>query len=217
MPLTREKRSALWVLDFVWNVVYYDTAVCFGGDRIIVRDYYKIEGTLYREALSYADSAKQYTSNRHDFHAGGLDNKKQKMFEGKLGEKAVKILFRENGVSFEEDPTSCDERDEYDFLLINDAEKLKVDVKTRTEYFHTRTLEMVEQAQNHPKDIFISVRLYKRSNTVKLLGWFTYADMIAKGQIENHGYLDNYVMYDKDLRPIATLERDLLCRFMPEK
>ena len=39
--------------------------------------------------------------------------------------------------------------------------------------------------------------------------------MIAKNQIENNGYLDNYVMYDKDLRPISTLERDLLCRFMP--
>lgn len=182
---------------------------------MIVRDYYKIEGALYAEAASYAERSKAYTSNRHDFHDGGLDNKQKKMLEGKLGEKAVKMLFLDNNVSFEEDSTACDERDEYDFLLDNGQQKLKVDVKTRTEYFHTRTLEMVEQAKNHPKDVFISVRLYKRSNTVKLLGWFTYADMIAKNQIENNGYLDNYVMYDKDLRPISTLERDLLCRFMP--
>lgn len=181
---------------------------------MIIRNLYKIEGALYAEAVSYAESSKRYTSNRHDFHPGGLDNKKKKMFEGKLGEKAVKLLLLENGVSFEEDHTPCDERDEYDFLLINAFEKLKVDVKTRTEDYHIRTLEMVEQAQNHPKDIFISVRLYKKSNTVKLLGWYTYEDMIAKNQIENNGYLDNYVMYDKDLRPISTLEKDLLCRFM---
>lgn len=143
-----------------------------------------------------------------------LTNKKKKMLEGKLGEKAVKLLFIDNKVSFEEDKTSPDERDEYDFLLINATERLKVDVKTRTENYHTRTLEMVEQAQNHPKDIFISVRLYKETNEVKLIGWYTYEDMINKNQIENQGYLDNYVMYDRDLRPIDTLEKDLLVRFM---
>lgn len=181
---------------------------------MIIRPIYKIDGQLYQEALDYAESSKRYTSNRHDFHPGGLDNKKKKMFEGKLGEKAIKMLFTENGVSFEEDHSSPEERDEYDFLLINAAERLKVDVKTRTEKFHVRTLEMVEQAQSHPKDIFISVRLFRETNEVKLLGWFTYEDMIKKKQIENLGYLDNYVMYDKDLRPISTLERDLLIRFM---
>jgi len=184
---------------------------------MIIRDFYKIEGKLYNEALAYAESSKKYTSNRHDFHAGGLENKKRKMFEGKLGEKAVKIFFTENDISFEEDQTPCDERDEYDFLLINQHERLKVDVKTRTEDYHIRTLEMVEQAQNHPKDIYISVRLYKETNTVKLLGWFTYDDMIRKNQIENQGYLDNYVMYDKDLRPIETLETELLYRFRKKK
>lgn len=178
-----------------------------------VRDVYHIEGGLYREAYNYALASRSYTSNRHDFHAGGLTNKQQKMFEGKLGEKAVKILFLENNINFEEDRSSYTERDEYDFLLVNDKERLKVDVKTRTKDFHIRTLEMVEQAQNHPKDIFISVRLYCASNDVKLVGWYTYEDMIAKNQIENQGYLDNYVMYDRDLRPIETLETELLCRF----
>lgn len=181
---------------------------------MIIREFYKIEGQLYDEALKYAESSKRYTSDRHDFHAGGLDNKRKKMFEGKLGEKAVKMLFMENKVSFEEDRSPCDERDEYDFLLINGKEALKVDVKTRTERFHVRTLEMVEQARTHPKDIYISVRLYRDTRTVRLLGWYTYADMIAKNQIENQGYLDNYVMYDKDLRPMSTLESDLLNRFM---
>jgi len=184
---------------------------------MILREQYVIEGTLYQEALTYAELSGAYTSNRHDFHAGGLSNKKQKMFEGKLGEKAIKMLFLDNDVSFLEDKTSFTERDEYDFLLVNDVERLKVDVKTRTERYHTRTLEMVEQAKTHPKDIYISVRLFRESHTVKLLGWFTFDDMIAKGQIENQGYLDNYVMYDKDLRPMEELETMILYRFKKEK
>ena len=168
---------------------------------------YLIDGDLYLEALSYADSSKAYTSNRHDFHSGGLDNKKRKMFEGKLGEKAVKKFFIENNISFAEDQTSYDERDEYDFLVFTDTETLKIDVKTRTENYHIRTLELVEQAQHFPKDIYISARLYKQTNTVQLLGWFTYDEMIKINRIENQGYLDNYVMYDNELHPME----DLFC------
>lgn len=39
----------------------------------------------------------------------------------------------------------------------------------------------------------------------------------TKGVKENQGYLDNYVMYDKDLRPIEDLEKDILYRFKKEK
>lgn len=184
---------------------------------MIIRPQYVINDDLYNEAIAYAESSKKYTSNRHDFHAGGFDNKRRKMFEGKLGEKAVKMLFDDNGICYEEDETSFDERDEYDFLLINESECLKVDVKTRTENFHIRTLEIVEQARNHPKDIFISVRLFKESNSVRLLGWYTYEDMVVKNQVENQGYLDNYVMYDNDLRPISELMNEVLLHFKKEK
>lgn len=181
---------------------------------MIIRDAYHIDGELYQEAYDYALRSRSFTSNRHDFHAGGLDNKQRKMFEGKLGEKAIKIFFFENNISFEEDKSSFDERDEYDFLLTNKAgERLKVDVKTRTEDFHIRTLEMVEQAQAHPKDIYISVRLYRKTNDVVIIGWYTLQDMLLKNRIENQGYLDNYVMYDNDLRSINTIEDELLNRF----
>ena len=184
---------------------------------MIVRENYVIAGSLYDEAVSYARKARAFTSNRHDFHPGGLSNKEKKMFEGKLGEKAIKLLLTDNHINFIEDTSSYDERDEYDFLLVNENEQLKVDVKTRTEDFHIRTLEMVEQAETHPKDIYISVRLFRESNTVVILGWFSYKDMIRKGQIENQGYLDNYVMYDSDLRPILDLEKYVLNRFKKEK
>ena len=59
---------------------------------MILRKKYVIDGKLYDEALDYAEKSKAYTSNRHDFHSGGLSNKKKKMFEGKLGEKAVKLF-----------------------------------------------------------------------------------------------------------------------------
>lgn len=184
---------------------------------MILRSKYFISNELYLEALVYADKSKKYTSNRHDFHSGGLTNKKQKMFEGKLGEKAFKMFLEDNNINYIEDPTSYKERDKFDFLLLNRNEKLKVDVKTRTEIYHIRTLELVEQAKNHPKDIFISARLYREKRVVVLLGWFFYDDMITKNQIENQGYLDNYVMYDKDLRPMKDLETLVLSRFRKEK
>ncbi len=188
-----------------------------GCEDLIIRENYVITGSLYDEAVSYARKARAFTSNRHDFHPGGLSNKEKKMFEGKLGEKAIKLLLTDNHINFIEDTSSYDERDEFDFLLVNENEQLKVDVKTRTEDFHIRTLEMVEQAETHPKDIYISVRLFRESNTVVILGWFSYKDMIRKGQIENQGYLDNYVMYDSDLRPILDLEKYVLNRFKKEK
>lgn len=196
----------------------YKEMLCRNGcEDLIVRENYVITGSLYDEAVSYARKARAFTSNRHDFHPGGLSNKEKKMFEGKLGEKAIKILLTDNHISFIEDTSSYDERDEFDFLLVNENEQLKVDVKTRTEDFHIRTLEMVEQAETHPKDIYISVRLFRESNTVVILGWFSYKDLIRKGRIENQGYLDNYVMYDSDLRPILDLEKYVLTRFKREK
>ena len=144
-----------------------------GGEHLIIREHYVITGSLYDETVSYARKSRAFTANRHDFHPGGLSNKEKKMFEGKLGEKAVKILLTDNQINFIEDPSSFDERDEFDFLLVNENERLKIDVKTRTEDFHIRTLEMVEQAKTHPKDIYISVRLYRESNTVIVLGWFS--------------------------------------------
>ena len=39
---------------------------------MILRADYVIENELYYEALEYAENAKKYTSNRHDFHEGGF-------------------------------------------------------------------------------------------------------------------------------------------------
>lgn len=100
-----------------------------GCEDLIVRENYVITGSLYDEAVSYARKARAFTSNRHDFHPGGLSNKEKKMFEGKLGEKAIKILLTDNHISFIEDTSSYDERDKFDFLLVNENEQLKVDVK----------------------------------------------------------------------------------------
>lgn len=181
-----------------------------GEYQMIIRNEYIIDGTLLQEALIYADLSGAYTSDRHDFHAGGLNNKKIKMFEGKLGEKAFKRFLTDNAIPFIEDHSSWDERDEYDFLLTTVETEYLLDVKTRTRSFHTRPLEMVEQAQSHPKDIFVSARLYPERSAVQLLGWYSYEDMMHANRIENNGYLDNYVMYDSDLRPLDELYRDLL-------
>lgn len=90
---------------------------------------------------------------------------------------------------------------------------LKIDVKTRTKSFHTRTLEMIEQVNVRPKDIYVSVRLHDDKRTVTFLGWFTRNDMLKANHIENNGYLDNYVMYDDELRPMEELFNEYLSTF----
>jgi len=175
----------------------------------MIRDIYTIPDDLYQEALDYARASRAFTSNRHDFHPGGLSNKQQKMFEGKLGEKAFKIFLTDNNFDFEEDHSSPEERDEFDFKLCKSGlPRLLIDVKTRTKDFHIRTLEMVEQYSNHPKDIYISARWYEGTRNVQLIGWYTGIDMKSKNQIENNGYLDNYVMYDRDLRSMESFLRE---------
>lgn len=74
------------------------------------------------------------------------------MLKGTLGEKGIKIFFDKNNINNKEDSTNFDECDNYDFLLKNNTCSLKIDLKIRTEDFHIRTLEMVEQAKSHPKD-----------------------------------------------------------------
>ncbi len=167
---------------------------------------------LVQEALDYAKLSRGFTSNRHDFHEGTLAAKERKMFEGKLGEKIIKQLFIENQIIFQEDKTSYQEADNYDFLVYGkkSGRELKVDVKTRTEDFHSRTLEMVEQIQNKPKDIYISVRLYKdKPYRGEVIGFVLIDDFIKVKRIENHGYLDNYVLFDSELKDISVLLKHL--------
>lgn len=169
---------------------------------VTIQKEYVIPKSFVYDALEYAELSKSYTSNTHDFHKGGLNNKKQKMFEGKLGEKIFKMFLIENNIQFEEDQTSFKEKDLYDFIINN---KITVDVKTRTKSFHTRTLEMVKQFNINPKDIYISVYLNPNLLTGKIIGWISKEEILSKATIENQGYLDNYVLYDNQLNDIKDL------------
>jgi len=162
----------------------------------------KIPAEYVQEALEYAIKSREYTSNRHDFHEGGLKAKQRKMFEGKLGEKIFKKILVDTNIKFEEDNTSHTEADMYDFKM---PDNTTIDVKTRTKHFHTRTLEMVEQFKKNPKDIYISVRLYPDKKEGYVIGWCFKEDIIKINRIENNGYLDNYVLYDNELRSIEDL------------
>lgn len=162
----------------------------------------KIPENLIQEAFDYAVKSRSYTSNRHDFHEGGLDAKQRKMFEGKLGEKIFKTFLIKNNIQFSEDTTSYTEADNYDFIMPDNA---TIDVKTRTQQFHTRTLEMVEQFQRNPKTLYISVRLFVEQKTGFIIGWVTKEDILKINRIENNGFLDNFVLYDKELRDINEL------------
>lgn len=169
----------------------------------LVKDFYKIPTNLIQEAYNYAVLSRCFTSNRHDFHEGGLNNKQQKMFEGKLGEKIFKMFLDDNNIPYTEDSTGYDEEDNYDFELFN---QFTTDVKTRTKSFHTRTLEMVEQFEDNPKDIYVSVHLDFESKTGRIIGWTTKERISEINRIENNGYLDNYVLYDNELFSLEDFE-----------
>lgn len=162
----------------------------------------RIPEVLVREAEDYALASRSFTSNRHDFHEGGLAAKQRKMYEGKLGEKLIKHLLLEASIPFIEDKTSHTESDKYDFILPNGR---TIDVKTRTQNFHTRTLEMTEQLKTIPKDIYISVRLFPETLSGYVVGWASNQDFLRINRIENNGYLDNYVLFDNELRPWTDL------------
>jgi hypothetical protein len=165
------------------------TLICISSDNI-------------KQARNYSLKSRKYTSNRHDFHEGGLKAKQRKMFEGKLGEMIFKQFMLEKKIKFKEDDSHHTEADNYDFIINN---SLTVDVKTRTKEFHSRNLEMVEQYNKNPKDIYISVRLYPKKKNGYIIGWFGKNDIKRINRIENNGYLDNYVLYDNELRNINEL------------
>ena len=164
-----------------------------------------IENNFINEALDYSKLSRSYTSDGHDFHEGGLNAKQRKMFEGKLGEKGIKQYFLQNNIHFIEDSSSHKEADNYDFVVIKGSRKYLIDVKTRTKKFHIRTLEMVKQLHRKKIDVYISVRLIRVAQTfkIKIIGWTTKNDILKLNRVENNGYLDNYVLYDKELRDIT--------------
>ena len=165
----------------------------------------KIKDEFIEEALDYARLSKNYLSNKHSFHKGSLGDKEYKMFQGKLGEKIFKQYMIDNDIGFVEDESHYTKADEFDFCI----SKYLVDVKTRTKEYHTRTLEMVKQFQNKPKDIYVSVKLNMENFEGYIIGWFGKKDIIRINRIENNGYLDNYVLYDKELRDIDTLKSSI--------
>lgn len=170
-----------------------------------------IKKEFVEEAIDYSKLSRSYTSDAHDFHEGGLNAKQRKMFEGKLGEKGIKQFFIQNEINFVEDKSSHTDADNYDFIVHGTSKKYFVDVKTRTQQFHIRTLEMVKQLQRKKIDIYISVQLFKSDKDYKIniIGWCSKNDIIKINRIENHGYLDNYVMYDNELKKIDSLKEIL--------
>jgi hypothetical protein len=94
------------------------------------------------------------------------------------------------------------EADTYDFIFSNGR---TLDVKTRTQNFHTRTLEMKEQLRRSPKDIYVSVRLFPETYEGFVVGWASNQDFLRANRLENNGYLDNYVLFDGELRTWESL------------
>lgn len=157
---------------------------------------YNVSPEFRKEAEDYARKSREYTSDNHDFHDGGLNAKELKMLEGKLGEKVFKTFLNDNNIEYTEDNSSHEVADEYDFLLSNG---MTIDVKTRTKDYHTRTLEMVKQYTKNPKDIYVSVKFSSDKTSGQILGWIPGNNLATQNPKENQGCHDNYVAYDNDL------------------
>ncbi|MFU8925362.1 hypothetical protein [Acinetobacter puyangensis] len=63
----------------------------------------------------------------------------------------------------------------------------------------------MEQVYCRPKHLYVSVRLFPDLKSGLIIGWCTAHDFLQINRIENHGYLDNYVLYDHELRHIDSL------------
>lgn len=162
----------------------------------------KVTEEMKEAAEQYAILSKAHTSRKHDFHKGGAEEASKKMYIGKIGEKVFAHWLDMNAIPYLEDRSFYYEPDEYDFLI----NSLKIDVKTRSESYHTRTLEMVKQFNKRPKDVYVSVYYNKVEETAELLGWIDARRLRDLHPIENNGYKDNYVAYDNDLAAMNELE-----------
>lgn len=184
---------------------------------------FTIEPWMIEEAQQYAVLSARHTSNRHDFHRGGIDGKAENMFVGKLGEKVFKAWLRQQGLPFDEDPTSHEEADQYDFRVVGRT----IDVKTFTKDNHRLLLEMVEQYERNPKDYYVAVRLrygpftvgvnngvpvFDFNNIVQrtatILGWADKAE-VGQAPIGTNRYLRNYQLRLDNLRSVDSLAQEL--------
>lgn len=124
---------------------------------------------------------------------------------GKIGEFAFESYLISRGIEYVPDETGPDTDDDYDFMI----GEILIDVKTRTETYHRRTLERVIQYQKKPKDIYVSVKYIENidPNHAYILGFIT-SDILTKKyspkQFHPKGQPSFYV-YDNDLIPIEHL------------
>ncbi|MFL2139001.1 hypothetical protein [Desemzia sp. FAM 23991] len=162
----------------------------------------KVTEDMKKEALEYSQLSKEFTSRRHDHHEGGSENAALKMYEGKIGEKAFRFWLDYNNIPYQEDETSHDSADFYDFLI----KGYKIDVKTRTKSFHTRILERVEQFEKKPKDIYVSAHYYTDIEEVKLIGVISANRLKKLNPPESFGYEMNYFAHDYQLSSMETFK-----------
>lgn len=160
-----------------------------------LRAEYIIEGALYQEALDYARRSRAYTSDRHDFHSGGLDNKQQKMLEGKLGEKAFKLFLQDKASGFEEDHSSYENG-----TSMTSCSRARAapaggcqDPHRGIPYPYAGT----GGTDHLPSQGAVCFRpALPGAECGPAAGVVHPEDLLTQGKIENQGYLDNYVMYD---------------------
>lgn len=65
---------------------------------------------------------------------------------------------------------------------------------------------MVEQFRTRPKDIYVGASYFTKTDTIEFYGFISAKKLEKLNPIENQGYKNNNVAYDKQLTPMSSFK-----------
>jgi hypothetical protein len=150
-------------------------------------------------AREIARLKENYINNKYSYHT--VEDNFQKMFEGKLGEEAVKSFFNEKSVKYELDTTPIEKADRFDFMILQKDKWLTIDVKTRNQDYgeNNMLLAIKSVVDSKPKDLYMSVYL-KTEQELYIVGYCSWRKFIEVNRVKEYKKgLPSYALYENEL------------------
>lgn len=150
-------------------------------------------------ARKIAKLKENHINNKYSYHK--VEDNFQKMFEGKLGEEAVKSFFNEKNVEYELDTTPIEKPDRFDFMILQKDKRYTVDVKTRNaDYGENNMLLAIKSVvDSKPKDLYISVYL-KTEQELYIVGYCSWRKFIEVNRVKEFKEgLPSYALFENEL------------------
>lgn len=150
-------------------------------------------------ARKIAKLKENHINNKYSYHK--VEDNFQKMFEGKLGEEAVKSFFNEKNVEYELDTTPIEKADRFDFVILQKDKRYTVDVKTRNQDYgkNNMLLAIKSIVDSKPKDLYMSVYL-KTEQELYIVGYCGWRKFIEVNRIKEFKKgLTSYALFENEL------------------